>query len=46
MADINEKGLIFVVAYQESFNVLYTDKLLELVMKDFINKQLPSLNHK
>ena len=46
MADINEIGLIFVVAYQESFNVLYTDKLLELDMKDFINKQLPSLNHK
>ena len=42
---VNETGLIFVVAYQESFNVLYTDKLLELIMKDFINNQLPSLNH-
>ena len=42
---VNESGLIFVVAYQQSFNVLYTDKLLDLVMKDFINNQLPSLNH-
>ena len=42
---VNESGLIFVVAYQQSFNVLYTDKLLDLIMKDFINKQLPSLNH-
>ena len=42
---INESGLIFVVAYQESFNVLYTDKLLDLVMKDFITNQLPLLKH-
>ena len=42
---VNETGLIFVVAYQQSFNVLYTDKLLELIMKDFITNQLPSLNH-
>ena len=26
---LNEKGIIFVVAYQESYNILYTDKLLE-----------------
>ena len=40
---LNESGLIFVVAYQQSFNVLYTDKLLDLIMKDFITNQLPSL---
>ena len=42
---INESGLIFVVAYQQSFNVLYTDKLLDMVMKDFINNQLPLLKY-
>ena len=42
---VNESGLIFVVAYQQSFNILYTDKLLDLIMRDFINNQLPSLNH-
>ena len=42
---VNESGLIFVVAYQQSFNVLYTDKLLDRVMKDFISNQLPSLNY-
>ena len=42
---INESGLIFVVAYQQSFNILYTDKLFDLVMKDFVNNQLPNLNH-
>ena len=42
---VNESDLIFVVAYQQSFNVLYTDKLLDRVMKDFISKQLPSLNY-
>ena len=42
---INESGLIFVVAYQQSFNVLYTDKLLDLVMNDFMNNQLPLLKY-
>ena len=42
---VNESGLIFVVAYQQTFNVLYTDKLLDLVMKDFITNQLPLLKH-
>ena len=37
---LNEVGLIFLVAYQEMFNVLYTDKLLEMVVDDFIG------NHK
>ena len=41
----NESGIIFVVAYQQSFNVLYTDKLLDIVMNDFIKNQLPTLNH-
>ena len=41
----NESGIIFVVGYQQSFNVLYTDKLLDIVMNDFIIKQLPTLNH-
>ena len=37
---INESGIIFVFAYQQSFNVLYNDKLLEIVMKDFMTNQL------
>ena len=41
----NESGIIFVVAYQQSFNVLYTDKLLDIVMNDFIKNQLPNLKH-
>ena len=41
----NKSGIIFVVAYQQSFNVLYTDKLLDIVMNDFIKDRLPSLNH-
>ena len=41
----NESGIIFVVAYQQSFNILYTDKLLDIVMNDFIKNQLPNLNH-
>ena len=41
----NESGIIFVVVYQQNFNILYTDKLLDIVMKDFIKNQLPSLNH-
>ena len=41
----NKLGIIFVVAYQQSFNVLYTDKLLDIVMNDFIKDRLPSLNH-
>ena len=40
---INESGIIFVFAYQQSFNVLYNDKLLEIVMKDFMTNQLPLL---
>ena len=42
---VNESGLIFVVGYQLSFNILYRDKLLDLIMRDFINNQLPALNH-
>ena len=41
----NESGIIFVVAYQQSFNVLYTDKLLDIVMSDFIKERLPTLKH-
>ena len=41
----NKSGIIFVVAYQQSFNLLYTDKLLDIVMNDFIKDSLPSLNH-
>ena len=39
----NKSGIIFVVAYQQSFNVLYTDKLLDIVMNDFIKEHLPKL---
>ena len=42
---LNEKGIIFVVAYQESYNILYTDKLLDLILKDFKENQIPKLNH-
>ena len=41
----NKSGIIFVVAYQQSFNLLYTDKLLDIVMSDFIKERLPSLKH-
>jgi len=42
---LNEKQLIFVVAYQESYNILYTDKLLDLILRDFKENQIPKLNH-
>ena len=41
----NKSGIIFVVAYQQSFNVLYTDKLLDIVMNDFIKEHLPKLKY-
>ena len=41
----NKSGIIFVVAYQQSFNLLYTDKLLDIVMIDFIKERLPKLKH-
>jgi hypothetical protein len=40
---INNAGLIFVVSYQESYNVLYVDVLLDLVVKDFTEKHLNNL---
>lgn len=40
---LNEAGLIFVVAYQEQYNVLYSDKLLDLVVQDFTVNELPNL---
>jgi hypothetical protein len=39
----NEAGLIFVVAYQESYSVLYVDQLLEYVVNDFIKNQISHL---
>ena len=41
----NKSGIIFVVAYQQSFNVLYVDKLLDFVMNDFIKERLPKLKY-
>ena len=41
----NKSGIIFVVAYQQSFNILYTDKLLDIVMNDFIKEHLPKLKY-
>ena len=35
---INESGIILVVPYQKSFNTLYTDKLLDIFMKEFITR--------
>jgi signal recognition particle receptor subunit alpha len=40
---INDSGLIFVLAYQEAYNVLYTDKLLEIVVQDFTANKKESL---
>jgi len=34
---VNESGLIFLVAYQEAYGVLYVDQLVEFVTKDFLN---------
>lgn len=34
---VNESGLIFLVAYQEAYGVLYVDQLLDFVTKDFLN---------
>ena len=42
---LNEKGLIFVVAYQQNYNVLYSDVLLEKVLKDFKENQINKLKH-
>lgn len=42
---LNEAGLIFVVAYQQSYNILYSDKLVEMVVKDFREHRLSSLEH-
>lgn len=39
----DEQGLIFVAAYQESYSVLYVDKLVEMVMTDFVKSIYPSL---
>lgn len=36
---LNEAGLIFVIGYQEAYNVLYTDKLLDMVVQDFVAKE-------
>lgn len=41
---INEAGLIFVVSYQESFSVLYTDQLLEMVAREFMTNFYNKLN--
>jgi signal recognition particle receptor subunit alpha len=40
---INNAGLIFVVSYQESYNVLYVDILLDLIVKDFTENHLNNL---
>lgn len=40
---LNEAGLIFVVAYQEVYNVLYVDKLIDYVVLDFVENQLKGL---
>ena len=42
---LNEAGLIFVVAYQQSFNILYSDILIDLVVQDFKINRLDNLNH-
>ena len=42
---LNEKGLIFVVAYQQTYGVLYSDVLLEKVLKDFKENQINKLKH-
>ena len=42
---LNEAGLIFVTAYQQSYGLLYIDKLLDMVVKDFREKRLNILEH-
>lgn len=34
---VNDSGLIFVVSYQETYSILYVDRLIDLVVKDFLN---------
>jgi hypothetical protein len=41
---INEAGIIFAVSYQESFSVLYTDQLIDMVSKEFMNNFYTKLN--
>ena len=39
----DEKNLIFVVAYQEAYSLLYVEKLITMVMNDFIKKEYDQL---
>lgn len=39
----DESNLVFVVAYQEAYSLLYVDKLVSLVMNDFVKKELPNV---
>jgi hypothetical protein len=40
----DDKGLIFVAAYQESYPILYVDKLISMIMTDFIKREFDSLS--
>ncbi len=42
---LNEAGLIFVVAYQQSYGLLYIDKLLDIIVKDFRENRMEQLQH-
>lgn len=39
----DENNLIFLVAYQEAYSLLYVDKLVSLVMNQFISNELSSV---
>ena len=40
----DEKGLIFIAAYQEAYSLLYIEQLIQMVMNDFLKKSYDSLN--
>ena len=42
----DENKLIFVVGYQESYSLLYVDKLVSMVLNDFIKNEVPKINKK
>lgn len=39
----DEKNLVFVVGYQESYNILYVDKLITMVMTQFLKYEYQNL---
>ena len=40
---MNDAGIVYVVCYQESYNVLYVDQLLDVVVKDFTENYINNI---